>query len=237
MQQRQPNRTDEHAIDLAIDADFDQGSPPGSSPAGHDIHAASARNGGLWWLSLPSVHEPSAELKAEFDASRENAGYVPNQMLTLANKPRQLLASRELVKALMADPDSDLCPFERELIALIVSVENRCDLCIVSHASLLRKITGDPYRIGVIEINYRHADLSRRERALADFAIKITRFPSEVEPGDLDVMRAAGLSDTGILEAASIAAYFNMSNRLMSALGIKAQEQAYRAHRNDPSEV
>lgn len=133
--------------------------------------------------------------------------------------------------AIMLDPAGELAPRERELIALVVSAENRCEVCVLGHAAQLRKLTPDPFLVGQLEVNYRHAALSARERALADYAVKITRAPAEIEPADLDVLRAAGLGELGILEAAEIAAYFNMSNRIMSALGIRPNREAYEAYR------
>jgi uncharacterized peroxidase-related enzyme len=78
-----------------------------------------------------------------------------------------------------------------------------------------------------IEVNFRHADLSARERALADYAIRITRDPGEIEPADLDKLRQAGVSEAEILDAAGVAAYFNFSNRLNSALGVPPNDEAY----------
>ena len=83
----------------------------------------------------------------------------------------------------------------------------------------------------MVEVNYRRAGLSPRERALADYALKITRAAAEVEPADLQTLRDAGVDEHGILEAAAVAAYFNFSNRLNSALGVRANTEAYAANR------
>ena len=91
--------------------------------------------------------------------------------------------------------------------------------------------SGDAEWVATIEVNYRRAPLSTRERALADFALKITRSPAEVEPADLQALRDAGVPEEGVLEAATVAAYFNFTNRLNSGLGIHANSEAYRANR------
>lgn len=118
---------------------------------------------------------------------------------------------------------------------LVVSAENRCKPCVFGHAAALQEATGDPARVARIEVNFRHAGLSPRERALADYALKITRVPGEIEAGDLDRLRDAGLSEVQILDAAAVAAYFNFSNRLNSAIGVPPNDEAYAAHRRASS--
>lgn len=189
----------------------------------------------LWWLSLPAVTDPEGDVARDFETTRRQAGYVSNVMLTLANATEPFLSMRALYRSVMTNAENLLSRVECELIALVVSVENRCDLCVIGHSSVLRELTGDPYNVGIIEVNFRRAELSARERALADFALRMTRVPAEMEPACLKPMRQAGLSEQAILQAAHVAAYYNMSNRLMSALGIKSQPQAWFAHRQPPA--
>lgn len=184
----------------------------------------------LWWLDIPAVAGPKGDVAADFGAVRDSLGYVPNVMLAGANLPGPFLAMRALYRSIMTDP-APLTPAERELIALVVSAENRCDLCVIGHSSMLRGLTGDPHNVGIIEVNYRRARLSTRERALADFAVQVTRSAADMVPSSLDLLRAAGLTEQEILAAAHVAAYYNMSNRLMSALGVKSQPEAFHAHR------
>ena len=190
---------------------------------------------GLWWLDLPAVGDPEGEVAADFEETRRAVGYVPNVMLTLANATEPFLAMRALYRSIMASAGTPLSRAERELIALVGSVENRCDLCVIGHSSALRELTGDPYNVGVIEVNFRRAKLTARERALAEFALAMTRAPAEIEPACLKPMRQAGLSEWDILEAVHVAAYYNMSNRLVSALGIRSQQEAWFAHREPPT--
>lgn len=116
-------------------------------------------------------------------------------------------------------------------MALVVSAENCCEACVFAHAAALRKLTGQAEWAATIAVNYRRAMLTARERALADYAVKATRAPAEVEPGDLDALRAGGISEAGVLEAATVVAYFNFTNRLNSTLGIRANSAAYWSHR------
>jgi len=183
------------------------------------------------WLRFPGAPPASTQTDAIFAATREKLGYVRHQQEVLAHKPAILAGVAALGDAVVRDPSGALSPRERELIALVVSVENRCEACVFGHAAALRGHSGDPEWVATIEVNYRRAALSPRERALADYAIQVTRAPSEILPTDLAPLRETGIGEDGILEAAAVAAYFNFSNRLNSALGIRANAEAYRANR------
>lgn len=183
------------------------------------------------WLRFPVLPPTSAQTEAIFTRTREKLGYVRHQQEVLAHKPAVLAAVSALGDTVVRDPNGALSPRERELIALVVSVENRCEACVFGHAAALRGHSGNPEWVATIEVNYRRAALTPRERALADYALQVTRAPAEIEPADLAPLRAAGIGEQGILEAATVAAYFNFSNRVNSALGIRANSEAYRANR------
>jgi uncharacterized peroxidase-related enzyme len=183
------------------------------------------------WLRLPDPAPTNADVDAIFAQTAAKTGYVRNQQRVFAHKPAVLAALTALGDAVVRDPEGALSPRERELIALVVSAENRCEPCVFGHAAALRGHGGDAEWVATIEVNYRRADLSARERALADYALKVTRAPAEIEPEDLQALRDAGIAEVGILEAAAVAAYFNLSNRLNSALGVHANGEAYRANR------
>lgn len=178
-----------------------------------------------WLRQEPTVLAGAvAEIIARTEAK---VGHRRNAQLVLAHNPPLLIAQDALSRALNQPEISDLSPRERELIAVVVSVENRCAPCIFAHTATLRKLSGDPLWVGLLEVNYRHANLTGRERALADYAWKITRAAQDIVPADLQPLRQEGLSEPAILEAAAIAAYFNYSNRLNSALGILPNAEAY----------
>ncbi|MFZ1429315.1 MAG: peroxidase-related enzyme [Geminicoccaceae bacterium] len=182
------------------------------------------------WLELepPPV---TPETTALFERSTAKLGYVRNMQYVLAQFPAMLQAQDALSRSLTVEFEGGLSHKERELIALVVSVHNRCEPCVFGHAAKLREITGDPVWVGKVEINYRRAKLSPRERAIADYALKITRAPEEIEPEDLASLRVAGLEEREIIEAAGVAAYFNFSNRVNSALGIQPNPEPFSAHR------
>jgi uncharacterized peroxidase-related enzyme len=182
------------------------------------------------WLRLPPP--PAVDSNTVlFDRSRENLGYVRNMQYILAQHPAVLEAQDALSRALTVAFEEGLSGKERELIALVVSVQNRCEPCVWGHAAKLRQITGDPLWVGTIEVNYRRASLSERERALADYALKITEAPATIEPADVDRLREVGVAESEIIEAAAVAAYFNLSNRINSALGIHANPRPFSADR------
>ena len=182
------------------------------------------------WLDLdaPEVSEATAAI---LDRTRAALGYVRNQQHVLTHKPAILAAVGALGDAVVRDQDGVLTPRERELMALVVSAENRCEACVFAHGAALRGLGADAEWVDTIVVNYRRASLTARERALSDFALAITRAPAETGPEALDVLRAAGLSETGLIEAASVAAYFNFTNRLNNALGIQANSPAWHAAR------
>jgi uncharacterized peroxidase-related enzyme len=183
------------------------------------------------WLEIAEPPPASAQTDAILAATRDAIGYVRNQQHVLAHRPRVLAAVGALGDAVVRDSEGVLSLMERELMALVVSVENRCEACVFAHAAALRGYSGDTEWVATIEVNYRRAKLSRRQRALADYAIKVTRAPAEIAPNDLQELRDAGVAELGVLEAATVAAYFNLTNRLNSALGIHANVEALQANR------
>lgn len=184
---------------------------------------------GLSWLELQSI-TPEPAVQEIFVRTKERFGHIRNAQRIVAHRSALALAQDRLSRAVQNAPDSGITPFERELIALVVSVENRCEPCVFAHAAILREIS-DPALVGKIEVNYRHVDLTERQRALANYAVKVSLSPSLIEESDIGKLRDAGLGEYEILDAAAIIAYFNFSNRLNSALGIKPNDEAYEANR------
>jgi uncharacterized peroxidase-related enzyme len=174
-------------------------------------------NSRMSWLDLgePKV---TPEVQAVMDGTRSRLGYVRTGQTIAAHVPDAMVAQDGLSRGLMLG-DGPLSRKERELLALVVSVENRCMTCIFGHSSQLRLITGDPLWVGEVEANYRHARLTPREMALADYAVKLTRAPGDIR------------EDLGILYTAQIVAYYNFSNRFMSGIGVRPNPESYAAGR------
>jgi uncharacterized peroxidase-related enzyme len=127
------------------------------------------------WLRLGDTPPASPHTEAIFAATRDAIGYVRHQQRVLAHKPGLLAAVTALGDAIVRDADGVLSPREPEVIALVVSAENRCEPCVFGHAAALRGQSGDAEWVATIEVNYRRATLTSRERALADYALKLTR--------------------------------------------------------------
>jgi uncharacterized peroxidase-related enzyme len=189
-----------------------------------DQHATS-------WLRLPPA-PLNTPARAVLERTRAKLGYVRHGQTALLNRPLLVVTQDALSQAVNHNPESGLSRTERELIALVVSSENRCQPCVLAHAAALRELTGDAFWVEQVIVNHRHAGLSGRERALADYALRITREPGGLEADALQPLRSAGLSDLEILDAAAVAAYFNFSNRINSALGVPPNEEAFAAHRD-----
>jgi uncharacterized peroxidase-related enzyme len=158
----------------------------------------------------------SAEMQAYFAKCQEKLGFVPNVLKAYAFDMAKLSAFVAMYNDLMLAP-SGLSKLEREMIAVVVSAQNRCYYCLVAHGAAVRALSGDPAFGELMAMNYRAARLSKRERAMLDFAVKLTAEPWLVEEKDRAALRRAGFSDRDIWDMAAIAGFFNMSNRVASA--------------------
>jgi uncharacterized peroxidase-related enzyme len=166
-------------------------------------------------LSLPKV-ALSESMAAYFAKCDEKLGFVPNVLKAYAFDMAKLEAFVAMYNDLMLAP-SGLSKLEREMIAVAVSSYNRCFYCLVSHGAAVRQYSGDPILGELIAMNYRAAKLSKRQRAMLDFAVKLTAEPWAVEEEDREGLRRAGFSDREIWDIAAVAGFFNMSNRVASA--------------------
>ncbi|PZA08400.1 MULTISPECIES: peroxidase-related enzyme [unclassified Meiothermus] len=184
------------------------------------------------WIKVPEPSEAPSDVQALFAKFLEKTGLLPNVARNFALLPEHFLRWFRYYDFLMRNEEhSQLSRKEREMIAVVVSSENRCEYCLASHSAYLRQISGDLVLPEVLAANYRRAELTPRERALLDFAVKMTQDSPTMSPEDLTPLRAVGLSDEAIFEAAQVAAMFNFTNRLANALGWKPNEEYYHLHR------
>ena len=178
-------------------------------------------------LDLPP--EPlSPDMAAYFKKCEEKLGFVPNVLMAYAFDSAKLSAFVAMYNDLMLAP-SGLSKLEREMIAVAVSSYNRCYYCLVAHGAAVRALSGDPALGELMVMNYRAARLSRRERAMLDFAVKLAAEPWSVEEGDRAALRRAGFGDRDIWDIAAVAAFFNMSNRIASATDMRPNS-VYHGH-------
>jgi len=166
-------------------------------------------------LDLPQADLP-AETQRYFDICVEKLGFVPNVLRAYAFDIEKLNAFTALYNDLMLAP-SGLSKLEREMIAVVVSAENKCFYCLVAHGAAVRQLSGQPELGEALVMNYRVADITPRQRAMLDFAVKMTCASATIEDPDRAALRNAGLSDRDIWDLAGVAGFFNMSNRVASA--------------------
>lgn len=184
------------------------------------------------WLRVPETDELAEDLQTFFAKAEEKLGHVPNVFRAFSLTPRHFQLWFRYYDHLMRDEEaSALSRAEREMIAVAVSSENRCEYCLASHGAYLRELEPDHRKTDLIAHNYRRADLTARERAILDFAVRMTTDAHTMSPTDLEPLRAVGLGDEAIFEVAQVAAMFNFTNRLGNALGWRPNERYYEAQR------
>ena len=180
-------------------------------------------------LKLPPA-PLSPDMAAYFAKCEEKLGFVPNVLKAYAFDMAKLSAFVAMYNDLMLAP-SGLSKLEREMIAVAVSAQNRCYYCLVAHGAAVRQLSGDPALGELMAMNFRAARLSKRERAMLDFAVKLTAEPWRVEEGDRAGLRHAGFSERDIWDIAAIAGFFNMSNRVASATDMRPNSVYHRQAR------
>ncbi len=178
-------------------------------------------------LKLPS-QKLSPEMEAYFNKCEEKLGFIPNVLKAYAFDMAKLSGFVAVYNDLMLAP-SGLSKLEREMIAVAVSSHNKCYYCLVAHGAAVRALSGDPPLGELMAMNYRAARLSPRERAMLDFAVKLTAEPWSIEDADREALRRAGFTDRDIWDIAAVAAFFNMSNRVASATDMRPNS-VYHGH-------
>jgi uncharacterized peroxidase-related enzyme len=180
-------------------------------------------------LNLPA-QTLSPDMAAYFAKCEEKLGFVPNVLKAYAFDAPKLAAFVAMYNDLMLAP-SGLSKLEREMIAVAVSSHNRCYYCLVAHGAAVRQLSGDPPLGELMAMNFRAARISKRERAMLDFAVKLTAEPWLVEEVDREALRRRGFSDRDIWDIAAVAGFFNMTNRVASATDMRPNSVYHRQAR------
>ena len=170
-------------------------------------------------LDLPQA-ELSPAMAAYLQKCRDKIGFVPNVLAAYAHDMPKLEAFAAFYNDLMLAP-SGLSKLEREMIAVVVSAENRCFYCLTAHGAAVRQLSGKPELGEMLVMNYRAASLSPRERAMLDFAVLITNASETIEEHHRQKLRDVGFSDRDIWDIAAVASFYNMSNRMASATDMR----------------
>jgi uncharacterized peroxidase-related enzyme len=186
-------------------------------------------------LKLPEA-ELDLELRDYFRNCEEKLGFIPNVLKAYAFDNKKLKAFIDLSDDLMLG-ESGLSKLEREMIAVAVSALNHCHYCLTAHGAAVRYRSKDPMLGDTVEHNYRAAAITPKQKAMLDFAVKLTEASAKIEDADRDILRQLGFSDRDIWDIAAVAAFFNMSNRLASALDMRPNAEYYSMARTKPEET
>ena len=162
----------------------------------------------------------SSAMAAYFKKCHDKLGFVPNVLAAYAFDMAKLETFVAMYNDLMLG-ESALSKLEREMIAVVVSSQNRCYYCLTAHGAAVRQYSGNPLLGEHLVMNYRVARLNKRQRTMLDFAVKLTAQPWSVEDGDRERLRRAGFSDRDIWDISTVAGFFNMSNRVASATDMR----------------
>jgi uncharacterized peroxidase-related enzyme len=171
------------------------------------------------WFPAADRASLSPETQALFAQVEEKIGFVPNVFLAYAWKEERFKRWYAHFDDLM-QPSPGLGKAEREMISVVVSMQNQCLYCLTAHGFAVRALLKDPVKGDRVTLDYRRAGLSERHLAMLDYAVKLTLDPVTVTEDDLDELRAQGFEDEDLWDIAEIAAMFNFTNRLMSAAGV-----------------
>jgi uncharacterized peroxidase-related enzyme len=182
----------------------------------HDLHALDIEPKARADLTKP--------LQDYLATCEEKLGFVPNVLLSYAFDDDKLAHFIAMSDNLLL-ADSGVSKLEREMIAVVVSSFNHCYYCLAAHGAVVRKRSGDPRLGDKMVMNYRTADLTTKQRAMLDFAWKLTEKPWEVGEADRQALRDAGWTERDIWDIAAVASFFNMSNRLATAVEMRPNDE------------
>jgi uncharacterized peroxidase-related enzyme len=175
---------------------------------------------------VPELNELPEDIRNRIESVQEKSGFVPNVFLALAHRPEEFRAFFAHHDALM-ERDSGLSKAEREMIVVATSAANECQYCVVAHGAILRIRAKNPLISDQVAINYRKADLSERQRAMLDFAMKVSRDAAAVGEDDFSALRTHDFSDDDIWDIGAIAAFFAQSNRLANLSAMRPNDEFY----------
>lgn len=177
-------------------------------------------------FAVPDLADVPEDVRERILAVQEKAGFVPNVFLMLAHRPAEFRAFFDYHDALM-EKDVGLTKAEREMIVVATSGVGNCLYCVIAHGAVLRIRAKNARVADQLATNYRKAEITPRQRAMLDFAIKLSVRGGEIEDGDFDALRAAGFDEEAIWDIGAITAFFAMSNRLVHLTGTPPNEDFY----------
>src|SRR5579864_8082304 len=174
----------------------------------------------------PALDKLPDDIRARLLAVQEKSGFIPNVFLTLAYRPAEFRAFFAYHDALM-DKEGGLSKAEREMIVVATSAANQCQYCVIAHGAILRIRAKNPLIADQVAVNYRKADITPRQKAMLDFAMRVAREAQMVSDADFATLAGHGFSDDDIWDIAAIAAFFALSNRLANVTGMRPNDEFY----------
>jgi uncharacterized peroxidase-related enzyme len=175
---------------------------------------------------VPTLEALPEDVRARILAVQEKSGFVPNVFLALAHRPDEFRAFFAYHDALMEKPGG-LSKAEREMIVVATSGANNCQYCVVAHGAILRIRAKNPLVADQVAINYRKADITPKQKAMLDFAMKVALKSHSVGDEDFATLRTAGFADEEVWDIAAIAAFFALSNRMANVTGMRPNDEFY----------
>ena len=182
---------------------------------------------------IPPLAQLPDDIRARIAAVQEKAGFVPNVFLALAHRPEEFRAFFAYHDALM-EKQSGLTKAEREMIVVATSSANQCQYCVVAHGAILRIRAKDPLIADQVASNYRKADLSPRQRAMLDFAMKVSQEAHAIDEEDFAHLRVHGFTAEDIWDIAAVSAFFALSNRMANFMSMRPNDEFYSMGRQAP---
>jgi uncharacterized peroxidase-related enzyme len=174
----------------------------------------------------PSIDQMPDDIRARLLAVQEKSGFIPNVFLTLAYRPDEFRAFFAYHDALM-DKDGGLTKAEREMIVVATSSANHCHYCVIAHGAILRIRAKNPQISDQIAVNYRKADITPRQKAMLDFAMKVSTEAQTISEADFAAVASHGFNDDDIWDIAAISAFFALSNRMANVTAMRPNDEFY----------
>jgi uncharacterized peroxidase-related enzyme len=175
----------------------------------------------------PELKDVPDDIRARIMEVQEKDGFVPNVFLALARRPAEWRAFFAYHDALMLKEEGSLSKGDREMIVTATSAANQCLYCVVAHGAILRVYEKKPLVADQVAVNHRKADITPRQKAMLEFALKVTRASHEIVDADFDALRAHGFNDEDIWDIAGISAFFGLSNRMANLLSLRPNDEFY----------
>src|SRR5467141_4165605 len=175
---------------------------------------------------VPKLEDLPPDIQDRILAVQEKSGFVPNVFLTLAHRPDEFRAFFAYHDALM-DKEGGISKAEREMIVVATSSANQCQYCVIAHGAILRIRAKNPMIADQIAVNYRKADITPRQRAMLDFAMKVSTEAHRISEEDFAAIAGHGFSDDDIWDVAAISAFFALSNRMANVTAMRPNDEFY----------